>query len=163
VRTASFRLAVACLMLGTASIAQAQLGPPPALPPMQQPIQTDKGKVQGYPGIEKGVVAFVGIPFGAPPVGDLRWKVPQPVAPWEGVLDTKTFKPACIQNSGLPRYKNAAVDEQHSPGMSEDCLYLNVWTGAAAANEKRPTPTAAATARTSGATISPPTVRFSSA
>jgi para-nitrobenzyl esterase len=138
VRTASFRLAVACLTLGTASIAQAQLGPPPALPPMQQPIQTDKGKVQGYPGIEKGVVAFVGIPFGAPPVGDLRWKVPQPVAPWEGVLDTKTFKPACIQNSGLPRYKNAAVDEQHSPGMSEDCLYLNVWTGAAAANEKRP-------------------------
>ena len=138
-RTQALRLALTTALIAAgATAAQAQFGPPAALPPMQQPIQTDKGMVKGYPGIEKDVVAFVGIPFGQPPVGDLRWKVPQPVTPWEGVLDAKTFKPACIQNSGLPRYKNAAVDEQHSPGMSEDCLYLNLWTGAKAADEKRP-------------------------
>jgi para-nitrobenzyl esterase len=125
-------------MLGTASVAQAQFGPPPPVPAMQQPIQTDKGQVQGYPGIEPGVVAVLGIPFGKPPIGDSRWKVPQPVEPWQGVLDGKHFKPACIQASGLPRYKNAAVDLAESPAASEDCLYLNVWTGAAAAGEKRP-------------------------
>jgi para-nitrobenzyl esterase len=125
------------IIAATATAAQAQFAPPP-VPAMLQPIQTDKGQVKGYPGIEKDVVAFVGIPFGRPPVGDLRWKAPQPVSPWQGVLDAKTFKPACIQKSGLPRYKNAAVDEQSSPGMSEDCLYLNVWTGAKAAGEKRP-------------------------
>lgn len=138
-RTKALRLTLTtALAVLTATAAQAQFGPPAPVPEMQKPIQTDKGLVKGYPGIERDVVAFVGIPFGAPPVGDLRWKVPQPVAPWEGVLEAKTFKPACIQNSAVPRYKNAAVDEQHSPGMSEDCLYLNVWTAAKAAGEKRP-------------------------
>jgi para-nitrobenzyl esterase len=138
-RKQALRLALTTALIAfTATAAQAQFGPPAPVPPMLQPIQTDKGQVKGYPGIEKDVIAFVGIPFGAPPVGDLRWKPPQPVTPWEGVLDAKTFKPACIQASGLPRYKNAAVDEQSSPGMSEDCLYLNVWTGAKAADEKRP-------------------------
>jgi para-nitrobenzyl esterase len=137
-RAKALRLALTtALFAATATAALAQPAPPP-VPPMLQPIQTDKGLVKGYPGIEKDVIAFVGIPFGAPPVGDLRWRVPQPVTPWEGVFDAKYFKPACIQNSGLPRYKNAAVDEQHSPGMSEDCLYLNVWTPAKAAGEKLP-------------------------
>jgi len=137
-RTKALRLALSTALLASAGAAYAQFGPPAELPAMQQPIQTDKGLVKGYPGIEPGVVAFVGIPFGAPPVGDNRFKVPQPVKPWEGVLDAKHFKPACIQNSGLPRYKNAAVDEQQNPEMSEDCLYLNVWTGAKTADEKRP-------------------------
>ncbi|HSG34714.1 MAG TPA: carboxylesterase family protein, partial [Sphingomonadaceae bacterium] len=137
-RAKALHLALSTALLASAGVAHAQFGPPAELPAMQQPIQTDKGLVKGYPGIEPGVVAFTGIPFGAPPVGENRFKVPQPVEPWEGVLDAKHFKPPCIQNSGLPRYKNAAVDEQQNPQMSEDCLYLNVWTAAASADEKRP-------------------------
>ena len=142
--------ALVSLLLASASAANAQAGPSPVPPPppfsapvpppppFSVPVSTDKGQVQGYPGIEPGVVAFLGIPFGAAPVGELRWKAPQPVAPWQGVRDGKHFKPACIQASGLPRYKNAAVDLAESPPASEDCLYLNVWTGAAAPGEKRP-------------------------
>lgn len=138
-RTKALRLVLSTTLAAcVATAAQAQFGGPPAPPGPLTEAVTDKGTVRGYPGIERGVTAFVGIPFGAPPLGDLRWKVPQPVEPWEGVLEAKHFKPACVQSSGLPRYKNPAVDEQQSPVMSEDCLYLNVWTPAKATDEKLP-------------------------
>ncbi len=69
-----------------------------------------------------GILAFKGIPFAAPPVGDFRWKEPQPVKKWEGVLQTKKFGPRAMQ---APIFGDMNF---RSNGMSEDCLYLNVWT-----------------------------------
>ncbi len=79
-----------------------------------------------------GVSEFKGIPFAAPPVGELRWKAPRPVTPWHGVRQTVAFGPACIQNA-------VALGRQ-APGItaSEDCLYLDVWTPAKSARERLP-------------------------
>lgn len=108
-----------------------------AHPPMEAPVMTDKGLVSGAPGTLHGVTAFKGIPFGAPPVGDLRWKPPQPLAPWEGVLKGDKYQKDCIQPSGVGRM-NVTTDREGAPGVSEDCLYLNVWTPAKRAGEKLP-------------------------
>ncbi|MDB5929911.1 MAG: carboxylesterase [Polaromonas sp.] len=85
---------------------------------------------------------FKAIPFAAPPVGELRWKAPQPAAPWSGVRRSDAFSAACYQGNrpaGLP----GSILYQNPGPQSEDCLYLNVWTGAAPASvpvaaEKRP-------------------------
>jgi para-nitrobenzyl esterase len=71
-----------------------------------------------------GVRAFRGIPFAAPPVGDLRWQPPQPVKPWEGVRKADKFGPRAMQR---PIFGDMNF---RSDGMSEDCLYLNVWVPA---------------------------------
>jgi para-nitrobenzyl esterase len=73
-----------------------------------------------------GVQAFKGIPFAAPPVGALRWKAPQPVSPWKGVRQAAKFGPRAMQ---LPLFGDMVF---RSDGVSEDCLYLNVWTPAKA-------------------------------
>jgi len=78
-----------------------------------------------------GLSEFKGIPFAAPPVGDLRWKAPQPLAPWHGIRKTTAFGPACMQNSG-------ATSQAPATPNSEDCLYLNVWTPAKTSHEKLP-------------------------
>jgi para-nitrobenzyl esterase len=103
------------------------------------PVRTDAGLVSGVLGRADGVVVFKGIPFGAPPTGELRWKPPQPVAPWDGVRAGDQFGPACIQPRQPRRVpNNRAVDLPDSPPMSEDCLYLNVWTPAATARAGLP-------------------------
>jgi para-nitrobenzyl esterase len=79
-----------------------------------------------------GVVSFKGIPFAAPPVGALRWRAPQPVRPWTGIKKADRFGPSCIQDPGLVKVFGAP------PAISEDCLYLNVWTPAASAHERLP-------------------------
>jgi para-nitrobenzyl esterase len=79
-----------------------------------------------------GVRAFKGIPFAEPPVGDLRWKPPQPVKNWDGVRQAAAFGPRCMQR----RVFGDMVFR--SNGMSEDCLYLNVWTPAAAGGGRLP-------------------------
>jgi para-nitrobenzyl esterase len=76
-----------------------------------------------------GIVSFKGIPFAAPPVGALRWKAPQRVQPWSGVKQADSFGPGCVQ---------AASPYTQVPSMSEDCLSLNVWTPAKAANDRLP-------------------------
>jgi len=94
-------------------------------------VKVDGGQIVGA--AADGVRVFKGVPFAAPPVGDLRWKPPQPVIAWTGVRRADSFGPQCIQTPyapGSPYAMDAAP-------MSEDCLYLNVWT-AAAANDKRP-------------------------
>jgi para-nitrobenzyl esterase len=104
-----------------------------------EPVRTTNGLVSGTAGKVDGVVAFRGIPFGAPPVGDLRWKPPQPVASWDGVRAGDKFGPVCMQPRQPQRTpNNRAVDLPDSPAMSEDCLYLNVWTAAASPNAKLP-------------------------
>jgi para-nitrobenzyl esterase len=80
-----------------------------------------------------GVATYKGIPFAAPPVRELRWKAPQPVVPWRGDLVADRFSPMCLQ--GL-RAKHSVFYLGEEPS-SEDCLYLNVWS-TAAAGEKRP-------------------------
>ncbi|MES2797971.1 MAG: carboxylesterase family protein [Bacteroidota bacterium] len=89
-----------------------------------QTVKTQYGLVQGKS--ENGLQVYKGIPFAAPPVGDLRWKAPQPAANWEGVKMTDKFGPAPYQGGNPPS------------GKSEDCLYLNVWSPAKKADEKLP-------------------------
>ena len=67
-----------------------------------------------------------GIPYAQPPTGDLRWKEPQPVAAWQGVRHAREFGPVCPQGSPA----------QLKPDMSEDCLNLNVWSGAKAGENR---------------------------
>jgi len=91
----------------------------------------DGGQISGTSA--DGVRAYKGIPFAAPPVGELRWKAPQPVVAWTGVKQADAFGPQCMQQ---PYPANSPYATAPSP-TSEDCLYLNVWT-AAGAGDKRP-------------------------
>jgi para-nitrobenzyl esterase len=85
----------------------------------------DSGMVEGAsPSAGSAVSVFRGIPFAAPPVGDLRWREPQPVVPWSGTRQATSFAPRCMQ---LPLFSDMMF---RSPAPSEDCLYLNVWTPA---------------------------------
>src|SRR5665213_475077 len=93
------------------------------------PVKLDSGMVSGISGTDPGVRVFKGLPFAAPPVGDLRWREPRPVAAWDGVRKADEFGPICMQAAG----RGGAAQK-----MSEDCLYLNVWTAAKSASERRP-------------------------
>jgi para-nitrobenzyl esterase len=84
-------------------------------------VVIDTGRISGVR-LEGDMVAFKGIPYASPPVGELRWRPPQPVEPWTGVHDASEFGPACLQFE-LMRNRTPA-------GMSEDCLTVNVWTSA---------------------------------
>ncbi len=89
----------------------------------RQAVRTQAGLVQGT--TEGDVTVYKGIPFAAPPVGDLRWRAPQPPAAWKDVRDADKFAPACMQ---VPIVM-PALGLDALP-VSEDCLYLNVWTPA---------------------------------
>ena len=94
-------------------------------------LKIEGGKIQGIPAESSGVYIYKGIPYAAPPVGDLRWKPPQPVKPWEGVKVADTYGPAAMQPPRQPGsfyYKEFYTDDGHQ--NSEDCLYLNIWTPA---------------------------------
>lgn len=94
-------------------------------------IKTQSGDVQGI--AERGVFAFKGIPYAAPPVGNLRWREPGPAAAWQGVRKADAYGHACMQIPGLSEENGGA------PGpLSEDCLYLNVWTPNADSGAKLP-------------------------
>ncbi|MBD1263139.1 carboxylesterase family protein [Maribacter polysiphoniae] len=82
-------------------------------------VKTELGAIRGV--YEDGVDSFKAIPFAAPPVGEFRWKAPQPLSPWEGELDASEYGANCAQSGwgGAP----GTISE----GSSEDCLYLNVW------------------------------------
>lgn len=94
-------------------------------------VRVDGGRVAGAAG--DGVAAFKGIPFALPPVGELRWRPPQPVAPWKGVRQTTEFGTDCMQMR-----RNFPGATATPRPVSEDCLYLNVWRPAAASAKKLP-------------------------
>ncbi len=96
---------------------------------LDRQVRTQAGEVRGQPRDTSGVLAFKGIPYAAPPVGPLRWCAPQAPAPWHGVRDALAF--------GAGSLSSLANDPRPGP-RSEDCLTLNVWTAAKAADEKRP-------------------------
>jgi para-nitrobenzyl esterase len=102
-----------------------------------QPVKVEGGLVSGVPGTDSSIEAFKGIPFAAPPVGDLRWRAPKPVAAWPGVRTADKFSASCIQNVVRER-KPWTYEFMTHGAISEDCLYLNVWTAAKSAAEKRP-------------------------
>ena len=107
-----------------------------ALAGISDPVKTGSGMVSGVR-LKSGVRAFKGIPFALPPVGALRWKEPQPPEPWSGVRKADKFGNVCMQQSAPKRIPvNTAVDLPDSPRMSEDCLYLNLWTAASRANAR---------------------------
>jgi para-nitrobenzyl esterase len=95
-------------------------------------VKTTGGVLEGLGRGASGVRVFKGIPYAAAPVGDLRWKPPQPLKSWEGVRRAEKFGPRCMQH---PVFGDMNF---RSDGMSEDCLYLNVWTPAKKANERLP-------------------------
>ena len=92
---------------------------------------TDSGQLKGT--VQNGVVSFKGVPFAAPPVGLLRWRTPQPVTPWTGVRAATNYAPDCMQ---LPFPSDAAP--VGAGGLSEDCLYANVWAPAKHSATKLP-------------------------
>jgi para-nitrobenzyl esterase len=101
-------------------------------------VQVEGGKISGKTDSTKQVKIFKGIPFAAPPVGELRWKAPQPVEPWEGIKACVDNPPAPMQNSPVPFFAWSAEFLIPKEPISEDCLYLNIWTGAERTDEKRP-------------------------
>lgn len=107
----------------------------------QQPVLTiDGGKIEGVAGDAPQVTVYKGIPYAAPPVGELRWKKPQPVQPWEGIRKCDKWGNICLQEdmeTGSFYWKE--FYEHSHPTKSEDCLYLNVWTPSSAkADDKLP-------------------------
>ena len=109
---------VVAMMLGVGATAAAQ-------------VKTTAGRVEGTASEDGRVRVFKGIPFAAAPTGERRWKAPAPVAPWTDVKKTVAFGPRCAQG----RIFNDMIFRDE---MSEDCLYLNVWTPAAKPGEKLP-------------------------
>jgi para-nitrobenzyl esterase len=116
-------LLIALVLVSTVAVSCA-----PASVPLSDPIKTDKGLVSGT--VVDDIHVYKGIPFAAPPVANLRWKPPQPAAPWEGVKECTEFGPAPMG------YFSTAFPSYSEP--SEDCLYLNVWTPAKTTGDKLP-------------------------
>ncbi len=110
---------------------------------MLRVVETKLGKVEGLPAADPRITSFKGIPFAKPPVGDLRFHAPVPAEPWEGTLKAYNFSPISVQVT--PCYADPKDDlycrewsvDKEQP-MSEDSLYLNVWTPANKPDEKLP-------------------------
>ncbi len=120
----------------TAILAMALAGPLTAA--IKQPVQVTGGLVSGVPGKDPAILAFKAVPFAAPPVGDLRWRAPGPVAAWKGVRSGDRFSASCMQTISTEERQPWTYEFMTHNEISEDCLYLNVWTGAKSASEKRP-------------------------
>ena len=84
-----------------------------------KPARVESGAVEGV--TKDALTIYMGVPFAAPPLGELRWREPQPVVPWKGTRQATSFAPACMQ-------KGVSMPGEKPPATSEDCLYLNIWT-----------------------------------
>jgi para-nitrobenzyl esterase len=94
-----------------------------------QQVNTDSGAISGVR--ESGLRVYKGVPFAAPPLGDLRWRPPARAASWAGRRKADAFAPACMQTG-------VSMPGETPPAVSEDCLYLNIWTPARSARERLP-------------------------
>lgn len=104
-------------------------------------VNVENGMVKGLPAADPRITSFKGIPFAAPPIGENRWRSPQPAKDWEGVLQAYEFAPVSMQARQEIDDNNIYTREwavEPDIIMSEDCLYLNVWTPANHTNEKLP-------------------------
>ena len=101
-------------------------------------VKTEYGLISGISGTNSNIKVFKGIPFAAPPVGDLRWKAPQPAKKWTGVRKCDAFGASPVQNPPVPFGVYSSEFLIPAEPISEDCLYLNVWTKANSTSEKRP-------------------------
>jgi para-nitrobenzyl esterase len=99
------------------------------------PVRVEQGLLAGTSGTSPDMRVYRGIPYAAPPVGELRWKAPQPPAAWQGVRPATKFPDGCWQTPYPPA---AAIYRSQLPELSEDCLYLNIWTPAKSAKDKLP-------------------------
>jgi para-nitrobenzyl esterase len=99
-------------------------------------VQVEGGAIVGAAGVDGAVTHYLGVPFAAAPVAGLRWRPPQPVAPWQGVLETVHAAPTCPQPLPPPGSFYQKEFFLNSERLSEDCLYLDLWTPARAPNEK---------------------------
>lgn len=90
-------------------------------------VRTADGALEGV--AQGGLIAFLGVPFAQAPVGALRWREPQPVKAWASVRPATKISPACVQDAPAP-FGPYTAEFLTLPEMSEDCLYLNVWTPA---------------------------------
>jgi para-nitrobenzyl esterase len=97
-------------------------------------VRVESGLLSGAAGTNPEVRVFKGIPYAASPTGDLRWRAPKAAASWDGARDATKFSRICIQEP----YPGGSIYRKPPEPMSEDCLYLNVWTAAQAAKERRP-------------------------
>ena len=107
---------------------------------MLRTVKVENGELRGLPGSDPRVTAFKGVPFAAPPVGKNRWRAPMPSENWEGVRTAFEFGPISMQDTpgtGDGLYDREWHVDPDIP-ISEDCLYLNVWTSAKKADEKQP-------------------------
>jgi para-nitrobenzyl esterase len=111
------------------ALAATALAAGPGAAATSEPVKIDTGLLQGVAGRDAAITVYKGIPYAAPPVGDLRWKPPAPAGAWQGVRKADQFGATCPSPEGGP---NAAA------AMSEDCLFANVWTGAKSSAERRP-------------------------
>jgi para-nitrobenzyl esterase len=90
---------------------------------------TASGAISGVR--EPGLIVYKGVPFAAPPVGELRWRSPASTQPWAGTRKADAFAPACMQ-------EGVSMPGEAPPAVSEDCLYLNVWTPSSSLREHLP-------------------------
>jgi para-nitrobenzyl esterase len=102
-----------------------------------QQVKVTGGLVSGVPGTDPSILTYKGIPFAAPPVGNLRWAAPQPIVAWPGVLKADKFSASCIQQI-VPAFGPWTYEFMTHNDISEDCLYLNVFVPAKSAAGKRP-------------------------
>ena len=129
-------LAAACLVaLTTGAIATALAAPGDT--GLGAAVRVAGGVASGVPGRDASITVFKGLPFAAPPVGEARWRAPRPVVGWTGVRKADQFGANCMQTIVEEKKPWTYEFMAHGP-VSEDCLFLNVWTGARAVSEKRP-------------------------
>ena len=108
---------------------------PQAPAAITDPVRVEQGQLSGAGGRSPNMRGYKGVPFAAPPVGDLRWKPPLPAAPWQGVRQATQFANSCMQP---PFPTNGVYSAAPPPPVSEDCLYLNIWTPAKSADDRLP-------------------------
>src|SRR5688572_33070170 len=93
-------------------------------------VKTTAGSVKGTATADRRLRIYRSIPYAAPPVGELRWQAPRPAKPWQGVRDATEFGPRCLQGQ---IFADIVFRD-----LSEECLYLNVWTPAKSAGDRLP-------------------------